>query len=147
VDGFRTAAGAGQVLAGEDQVGDRAAGFLHRLAADDVLRRLARIDDAGHRLDDPRSLGGLQPRRLPGGEGAHAELFDQHQGVALRVVEHGADGVAALEHLAAERLRPAAGEQPVAQGVTVDAEIALEGRKFLDDLDVNFGFHMSNSSI
>ena len=86
------------------------------------------FDDAGDDLRHPRSAARRQR--------AHAELLGQHDAVAVRVVEHHAHGMPALEQLALDGGAPAALEKNVAQLVAVDPEIALEGGLVLDDLDV-----------
>src|SRR6185312_11848895 len=103
-------------------------GFLLGLAARDIDGALARpVDDAGDDLELPGAESGEMRRE--------AELLDEHQRVALRIIEQHADGVAALEDLARELAAPGAGIEAVAQTVAVDPEEALIGSLAVDDLD------------
>ena len=74
-----------------------------------------------------------------GDEGTRPELLDQHHQVLGRIVEHGSNGMAALEDLALHRRPPAAGVEPVAQPVADDPEVPGEGALLLQDLDVADG--------
>ena len=66
--------------------------------------------------------------------GAGAELADQHDLVALRIVgQHGA-GLAALEHFAADDAAHAALVQRVPEEIAADLEVALERDLVADEL-------------
>ena len=129
-------AGGDQEATDELQLGDLAAGFLDGLALGDRFRGLALVDDAGDDLHQPRRRSLGQPRCLAGGEGADAELLDQYQGVEVGIVEDHADRVTALQHLAAHRLAPAAGEQAVTEPEGLHPVVSLERDLVFEDLDV-----------
>src|SRR4029078_10381444 len=76
------------------QLADREAGFLHHLAPDHALGRLVLLDDPGDSLPDP----GVTAR----GGWAGAELADQDDLVAPRIVEQYGTGVATFENLATD---------------------------------------------
>ena len=95
-------------------------GFLARLARGDLLRRLVGIDQPGDRLD--------LPRRAPGVERRQAELLDQHDAVALGVVQHDRDRRAAPHHVVTALAAPAAGEQAMAKSNYVDPQNSAQSR-------------------
>jgi hypothetical protein len=102
-------------------------GLLVGFAAGHVLGRFARLDDPGD--------GFHYPAHVAMGEGADAELLDQHHGFARRVKRQHGDGVAAFEDLADQLAAPTAGVQFVLQAVAVDPEIAVEYGLLGDDFD------------
>ena len=70
------------------------------------------------------------------GESTDAELIDEDDGIAIRIVQNHADGMSALEDLAGQFRTDAAVEELVSQPVAVDAEITAIRRFVLNDLDV-----------
>ena len=119
-----------------DKIEHFAAGFFRRFAPRDLGGRLAGVDDSGDDLGDPW--------RKIGGEGADAELFDQDDGVEVRIVEDDCDRVAALEDFTPNLGACSSGKQTVADPVAVDSEIALIGGVARDDLD-SVGLHGKRS--
>src|SRR5262249_36602959 len=101
---------------------------LQSLAPRDLLGFFPFLDNAGDNLD--------QPGFHAGDQGADPELLDQDDRVRRRVIGQDPHRMAALEELAVERPAPAAGEEPVAQAVAVDAEMAAVTLGLLQDLDV-----------
>ena len=109
------------------EVQDFQAGLLERLAARHLVRALAVLDDTGDRLEQP----GIAIRL----ERAGAELLDQHDLVAHRVVGQHGGGMAAREHLAHQLRTEAAREPPVPQPVAHHPKIAVEHHRTIEDLD------------
>src|SRR5438128_570213 len=85
---------------------------LADLVADHGLGGLVLFDHPGHRFPGP----GVAAR----GVGAGAELADQHDLVALRIVEQNGARLAALEHLAADDAAHAAVVQRVTEEIAED---------------------------
>ena len=110
------------------EVGDLHASFLLRFAARDLLRSLAGVDDARHRLDLPGAPAAEQPRQ--------AHLADQQHPVGRRVVRQDGHGVPALEDFALHRSRPAATEEAVAEAVAVHLEVTVVDPFVFQDLQV-----------
>ncbi len=121
------AAGRGKVAAGLDQCRAAQAGFLGQLAARRRRAVLAGVDHAGDRLDLPGVAAA--------DEGRQAELLDQHDLVADRVVGQHHGDLAAHHDLAVQRAGPAAGEAAVAQAEAVDPHPVVVQRGALEDLD------------
>ncbi len=103
-------------------------GFLARLAAGDFFRRFAVVDQTGDRLELPRRAAGIKRR--------HAELLDQDDAVALRVVQQDTGRGAAPHHVEHPLAAPAAGEQAVAKAHHVDFQMAGKTGLGAEDLDV-----------
>ena len=72
------AAGADVVAVYRQQLADFAAGFLDAFAVRDLGFGFTRLDDAGHALDQPGTVGV--------GDGAGSKLLDQHDFTAIRIV-------------------------------------------------------------
>jgi hypothetical protein len=96
-------------------------------AARHLFLPLALVDDAGDRLEQPGVA-----RRL---ERAGAELLDQHDLVADRVVRQHGGGMTAHEDLAHQFRTEAARELPVPQPVAHHAKMAVEDHRAIEDLD------------
>jgi hypothetical protein len=74
-------------------------------------------------VDDARDNFEL-PGRQPGEMSGQAELLDEHDFVAIGIVENDADGAAALEDVALDFGAPAAAKKLVAKAITLEAEEA-----------------------
>ena len=124
---FRGAAGADDHVVDGDGLADHEVGFLDRLAADQRFGGFFGLEDAGHDLPGPRMAAG--------GVGAGAELADQHDLVAPRVVGQHGGRWAALEYFTLQDAALAALVEAVAEAVAADAEKTLEGDDMVDQLD------------
>src|SRR5713101_2100880 len=127
IDGFGRAAWAGQEAMDRHRLADGEPGFLLGLPTRHRGRGLVLVDDAGDDLELP----GGKTRKMR----REAELLDEDESVARRVVEQDADRVMAKKHLAREFRAPAAGEETMSQTKMVDAEIAAIDRPALADGD------------
>src|SRR6185437_16411531 len=117
IDGLGRAARAGhEAMDGHDLADDGEPGLLLGLAPRYGGGALVAVDDAGDDFELPGSKAGEMS--------GEAELLDEDDLVALRIVEQDAGGVMAKEDLARQLGAPAAGEQPVPQEEMIDAEEA-----------------------
>src|SRR5690606_7252748 len=121
-------AGGGVVLGDRPQRGELQAGLFLGFAAGHLLGLLVLVDQPSDQFQQP-GVGAFL-------HGADAELFDQHHGVALRVVGQHADRIVAHEQLAAQARAHAAVELTVTQVQTVEAIEAAKAGLTLDDLDI-----------
>ncbi len=106
----------------------RKTGFLLGLADRDHFRGLAGVDQAGGHLDLPGRFAGEQ-RRQP-------KLLDQHDLVAVGIIQHHRDGPAAPQHVIGALGAPPAGKQAMTEAKNVDPQKALESFGCFDDLDI-----------
>src|SRR5665213_2709217 len=126
-DGFVRIAGRGQVKLDRHKLADHLdPGLLERFAPGDLLLALAfLVDEAGDNLDDP---GGK-----PGDQRRQAELLDEDDFVAARVVEHDRHRAAAPHHVVDALAAPRAGIEPVAVAHHIEPQMAAEGDLVRDD--------------
>jgi hypothetical protein len=105
--------------------------FLESFASGHLGGALALLDDAGHRLE--------QPRVVDHSERADPELLDQHDLIAPGIERQHGHRMAALEHFAHQFAAHAAREQPVPQSVADDLETALVSDRPLEHHDPRLG--------
>src|SRR6185312_1210241 len=130
---LRQRAGTGEDAVHRDQLAaDLNACFLDGFAPRDGFFALAgAVEQTGHRLDLPAPAAAEHSRQ--------AELFDQHHGVAIRVVEGEGDRRTAVDHLALDDFAPPAPEQAMPEAIDIDMKMAVISLCFFDDFDVTRG--------
>src|SRR5690554_1864523 len=117
-DALGAAARAVVIVGDMDQVGHCTTGLLHGFTMGQLLRALARINDAGNDFQSP----GADTIALGIRENAHAELLHHDHLVAIGVIKQHAGRRVAGEELTLELLTPAPGKQPMGETDGVDAE-------------------------
>ncbi len=94
-------------------------GLLDRLAAGDLVVALAvMVDQPGDDLD--------YPGRKPGEQRRQAELLDQHDRVAIGVVEQDRHRRATADDVIDPLAAPFAGEHPVTEADDIEPQMPLE---------------------
>ena len=125
---FARSAGTGVVVRNRFKCADVEVGFLAGFASRYVFGHFTFLDDAGDHLEKPGSVAR--------GERPDAELFDEHDGITHWVVWQNSDRMTSLEHFACKRPAPCPTEEPVAEQVAIDPEIAAKDRLSRHDGDI-----------
>src|SRR5207244_870845 len=76
------------------------------------------------------------PGRTAGEQCREAELLDEHDGVAIGIIEHDCHRLTAAQHVIAALAAPLAGKQAVPEPEGIDPQMSCTNRRRFSNLDI-----------